>query len=71
MIDLNRIVFGQATDLRVIHNLKTPDALHLAAALTANCDQFWTNDQQLVKAINDKLLQNMRVRDMANLESML
>lgn len=71
MIDLNRIVFGQATDLRVIHHLKTPDALHLAAALTANCDQFWTNDQQLVKAINDKLQQNISVRNMADLERML
>ncbi|MCD2449354.1 PIN domain-containing protein [Methylicorpusculum oleiharenae] len=71
MIDLYSIVFGQTTDLRVIHHLKTPDALYLAAALTANCDQFWTNDQQLVKAINDKLQQNISVRDMADLEGML
>jgi uncharacterized protein len=71
MIDLNKIVFEQATDLRVTHNLKTPDALHLAAALTANCDQFWTNDQQLVKAINEKIQQNMTALDMIVLEGII
>jgi predicted nucleic acid-binding protein len=25
----------------------TPDALHLAAAIEANCDTFFTNDQRL------------------------
>jgi len=39
LIDLNRSVFEQATELRVNHNLKTPDALYLAAALDV-CDQF-------------------------------
>lgn len=29
------------------HQLKTPDALHLAAALYAACDEFWTEDKQL------------------------
>ncbi len=69
LIDLNRSVFEQATELRVIHNLKTPDALHLAAALDV-CDQFWTNDQQLVKLVNDKLLKNLKVLDMDSLEVM-
>lgn len=69
LIDLNRSVFEQATELRVIHNLKTPDALHLAAALDV-CDQFWTNDQQLVKLVNDKLQKNLKVLDMDSLEVM-
>ncbi len=67
LIDLNRSVFEQATELRVNHNLKTPDALHLAAALDV-CDQFWTNDQQLVKLVNDKLQKNLKVLDMDSLE---
>lgn len=43
-------VFDLATQLRAIHELKTPDALHLAAALEAGCDEFWTNDDRLAKA---------------------
>ena len=69
LIDLNQSVFEQATELRVNHNLKTPDALHLAAALDV-CDQFWTNDQQLVKLVNDKLQKNLKVLDMDSLEVM-
>ena len=67
LIDLNRSVFEQATELRVNHNLKTPDALRLAAALDV-CDQFWTNDQQLVKLVNDKLQKNLKVLNMDSLE---
>jgi predicted nucleic acid-binding protein len=50
MIDLNRAVFELATTLRADSQLKTPDALHLAAAIQAECTEFWTNDKQLVKA---------------------
>jgi uncharacterized protein len=48
-VDLNRTVFDLATKLRAESQLKTPDALHLAAALTAGCDAFCTNDKQLIK----------------------
>ena len=40
-------VFDLATDLRARHGIKTPDALHLAAALHGGCDEFWTNDRRL------------------------
>ena len=41
-------VFEKATELRAGNStLKTPDALHLAAALHHNCDEFWTNDNRL------------------------
>lgn len=43
----DRPVFELATQLRARHALKTPDALHLAAALAAGCDEFWTNDHRL------------------------
>lgn len=49
-IVLNRAVCDRATELRARHGLKTPDALHLAAALDAGCDEFWTNDNRLEKA---------------------
>lgn len=39
--------FELATELRARHRLKTPDALHLAAAITAGCEEFWTNDHRL------------------------
>jgi predicted nucleic acid-binding protein len=40
-------VFARALDLRVRHGLKTPDSLHLAAALHHGCSEFWTNDDRL------------------------
>lgn len=48
-VDLNRAVFDLAATLRAINNLKTPDALHLAAAIHAECEEFCTNDKQLLK----------------------
>lgn len=49
-IPANRAVFDRATQLRAEHGLKTPDALHLAAAIEAGCDEFWTNDHRLEAA---------------------
>ena len=49
-ITLDKSVFELATQLRVHHRVKTPDALHLAAAIHAGCDQFWTNDGKLATA---------------------
>ena len=47
---ISSLVFDQATQLRAQHGLKTPDALHLAAAICAQCHEFWTNDQHLQNA---------------------
>ncbi|MFZ3140970.1 MAG: type II toxin-antitoxin system VapC family toxin [Polaromonas sp.] len=54
-VRLDSAVFDFATELRAQHGLKTPDALHLAAALQAGCDEFWTNDQRLAKAAQNRL----------------
>lgn len=51
----SREVFELATGLRARHGLKTPDALHLAAALTAGCEEFWTNDRHLERVADGKL----------------
>ena len=38
------------TASRAAHRLKTPDALHLVAAIESRCNQFWTNDKRLAIA---------------------
>jgi predicted nucleic acid-binding protein len=47
LVPLTRDVIDCATELRARYNLKTPDTLHLGAALVSNCDVFLTNDQRL------------------------
>ena len=42
-------VFEKATELRARHNCRTPDALHLAAAIVHQCQVFLTNDHRLDK----------------------
>ncbi len=48
-------VFDLATELRAQHGIKTPDALHLAAAIHAGCDEFWTRDARLAKAATGRI----------------
>ena len=52
---LTSAVFERAAHLRAQHRLKTPDAIHLAAALEYGCDEFWTNDRRLAAAAGDSL----------------
>src|SRR5947199_3006978 len=40
-------VFRRAAEIRAQFNFRTPDALHLAAAVEAACDVFLTNDAGL------------------------
>lgn len=47
IVPLTRDVVDRATKIRAQFNFKTPDALHLAAAIIANCDVFLTNDHRL------------------------
>ena len=52
---LDRAVFERATLLRAESRLKTADARHLAAAITAGCQQFITNDLRLARAAADHI----------------
>lgn len=52
---MGRAVFDRATTLRAEHGLKTPDALHLAAAIEGECEEFWTNDHRLERAAGNTL----------------
>ena len=46
-LPLNEEHYIRAAELRARYNIKTPDALHLAAAQLHGCDQLWTNDDRL------------------------
>ena len=50
-------IFDRAAQIRAHDRLKTPDALHLAAAIGAECDTFCTNDTAFNKASG-----NMRLK---------
>lgn len=39
IISIKREVFDLATDLRATHRLRTPDAIHLAAAIIGGCSE--------------------------------
>ncbi|HMX29701.1 MAG TPA: type II toxin-antitoxin system VapC family toxin, partial [Blastocatellia bacterium] len=47
IVPLTRDVVDKATEIRARFNFKTPDSLHLAAAVISNCDVFLTNDHRL------------------------
>ena len=40
-------VIDLATEIRATYGFGTPDSIHLAAAVTAGCDVFFTNDHRL------------------------
>ncbi len=47
LIDLERAQLRVAAHLRALHRVRTPDALQLAAAVSARCTAFVTNDRAL------------------------
>ncbi len=49
VLPLTRPVVDQAIDLRARYGFKTPDSLHLAAAIAAGCEVFLTNDPRLAR----------------------
>lgn len=54
-LDLN--LLRQGAYLRATLNMKTPDALQIAAALQENCSAFVTNDRRLPKVAGLRILQ--------------
>lgn len=47
LLPVTQNILREAAGLRATANLKTPDAIHAASALAANCTQFITNDGDL------------------------
>ncbi len=46
----------RAATLRAVYNLRTPDALQIATALEFNCQAFLTNDKQLQRVTELRVL---------------
>jgi predicted nucleic acid-binding protein len=46
-VGLTDSVLDLAASIRARFGFRTPDAIHLAAAMAAHCDQFLTNDRSL------------------------
>jgi predicted nucleic acid-binding protein len=55
VVDITREVIDTATELRAKYNFKTPDSIHLAAAITGSCDVFFTNDHRLDRCTEIKV----------------
>jgi predicted nucleic acid-binding protein len=56
LVHINVEVAEKAAELRAAHNLKTPDALQVAAAIIAGCDAFLTNDARLSRVTELRVL---------------
>lgn len=52
LIPVNSDIAAKSAKIRSKYNIPTPDSIHLANALAANCSLFITNDSGL-KKIND------------------
>lgn len=50
VLELGVAQFVRAAELRARLGLRTPDALHLAAAQLADCSELWTNDARFAAA---------------------
>jgi predicted nucleic acid-binding protein len=49
IVGLSRAVIDRATDIRARYEFRTPDAIHLAAAVVSGCEVFLTNDSRLMR----------------------
>ncbi len=47
IVDVDVWIADRAAQLRADHNLRTPDAIHIATALACEADVFLTNDNRL------------------------
>ncbi len=57
LLEIDRTQLRAAAQLRAVHGLRTPDALQLAAALSARCTVFITNDRRLPDVPGLQILQ--------------
>jgi predicted nucleic acid-binding protein len=56
LIPIDDTVARKAAELRAKYNLKTPDALHVASAITSGCDALLTNDNGLKRVTEATIL---------------
>jgi predicted nucleic acid-binding protein len=59
-LSLDRQIFIEASKLRAeFRSLKTPDAIHIAAARYYGVDEFWTNDDRLKNFTGSPVIKNI------------
>lgn len=46
-LEVSSAIAEQAAELRAVHNIRTPDAIQISAALNAGATHFFTNDIKL------------------------
>jgi predicted nucleic acid-binding protein len=53
---VTEFVAEKAAELRARHNLRTPDALHVATAIEYGCDTILTNDRGIARVSDIRVL---------------
>jgi predicted nucleic acid-binding protein len=56
LLPIDSSIAEQAAELRAQFNIHTPDALQIAAALSAGCEAFLTNDRRLKRVTHLPIL---------------
>ena len=56
LLPIDPVIAERAADLRARYRFRTPDALQIAAALTTGCQAFLTNDPQLKRTAELRVL---------------
>ena len=55
-IEVSSSIAEQAAQLRATHNIRTPDAIQISAALSAGASHFFTNDIRLAEIPSIQIL---------------
>jgi predicted nucleic acid-binding protein len=55
-LEVSSAIAEQAAELRAVHNIRTPDAIQISAALNAGATHFFTNDIKLPAISSIKIL---------------
>lgn len=55
-VAIDAVAAGRAAELRARYQLRTPDALQIASALTEGADAFLTNDAKLLRVTEIRVL---------------
>lgn len=63
IINLDKEIAFLAGEIRAEYNFKTPESIHLASAMSAKYDIFLTNDKNLVKCKDIKILLITEIRN--------
>lgn len=56
MLEVSNAIAEQAAQLRATHNIRTPDAIQISAALNAGATHFFTNDIRLPEIPSIRIL---------------